>query len=80
MGERMAIVETKVDDLKKDISAVKEDIKDVKGDVKELKGLLIAQDEKYARKEELKDMQMRIWWIIGLLITIIFGLKFAGVL
>lgn len=66
MGERMAVLETKVDDIKRDIN--------------EIKDLLKRNDNKYALKEDVKDLQSRFYWILGVLITMLLALKFVGLL
>lgn len=77
MGERMAVLETKVDDLKKDVS-------DVRSDIKEIKNMLNNSDDKYARKAELsdlkKDLYSKFMWVTGLLITVVLALKLTGVI
>lgn len=77
MRERMAVVETKLDDLKKDISEIKVFLQTAE----------VRYESKFAYKEELKsinkdiaDLQSRFFWIIGVLITILFALKLTGVI
>ena len=73
----MAVVETKIDDVRKEVCGIKDDIKDLK---KLILSQSEAQDDKFARKEELKDLQNRFWWILGILVSIIIALKLTGVL
>ena len=60
MGERMAILETKVDDIKKEITEIKE--------------LLKSSDDKYATRKELDDMKKIFWIFAGAFITAMIGI------
>lgn len=61
MGERMAVVETKLDDLKKDIS--------------EIKDILKASDNRFASKEEVesvrRDIELNRKWVYGIAMALI---------
>ena len=68
-GERIAVLENKLDNLTEDVKELKEDVKELKEDVKEL-------------KEDVTDIKLALgWlkWIGGAVVTIALALVANGI-
>ena len=75
-GERIAVLENKLDNLTEDVKGLKKDTKELKEDVKELK-----EDVK-GLKEDVKDIKLALgWlkWIGGAVVTIALALVANGI-